>query len=120
MSESADTGLEWAPGPGAPTVVLERARLYFTPARPDPDTGEPRFEFRQIPGHDALALAFTSTTRLVEGCGEFQPWAAVSGESLMADLKAAGIKVVVIDSALDESVRWSAAGPPDASSVSNV
>ena len=57
-------------------------------------------------------LAYTDLDRLVECCGEHQPWLAVRIDALMADLRDQRLPGPVVNLPLSQDVRWGAEGPP--------
>lgn len=58
-------------------------------------------------------LAYTSLQRLVENCGQYQPWAAVDFTQLVEDVSAKALAGPVVDAPLAPAVRWTAEGPAD-------
>ena len=63
-------------------------------------------------GGVSCVLAYTDLDRLVDCCGEHQPWLAVKLDALMADLRDQQLPGPVVNLPLSPEVRWRADGPP--------
>ena len=92
-------------GPGSETVL-------YVLACPLPERdGAPAYLMHQVGGMPSV-LAYTDLSRLVDCCGEHQPWLAVKLDALMADLRDQRLPGPVVNLPLDPEVRWRADGPP--------
>jgi hypothetical protein len=63
-------------------------------------------------GGVGCVLGYSSLDSLVRCCGEHQPWLAVRLDALMRDLHDRQLAGPAIDLPLDQSIWWTADGPP--------
>ena len=86
--------------------------MVFVAARPLEAGGPPvGYEVRRL--DDGLAaMAYTSVAKLVECCGEFQPWAQLTLGTLKQDLASQAIRRVLLDTAVGADWRWTESGAP--------
>lgn len=89
---------------------MDEAILYVL-AAPLPGTRTPAYLMYEVGGVNCV-LAYTDRERLVECCGDYQPWVAVQSRALMADLRDRGLSGPAINMPLGAAVRWTAEGPP--------
>lgn len=89
---------------------MDGAVLYVL-AAPLPGTGIPGYLMHEVGGVDCV-LAYTDLERLVECCGENQPWLGVRIDALMADLRDQQLPGPVVNLPLAPAARWTAGGPP--------
>ncbi|MGI8309661.1 SAV_915 family protein [Saccharopolyspora hattusasensis] len=81
------------------------ATVYLPTERVNKGDKDVTLELRDTADGDRALLAFTSVKRLVDGCGDGQPWVAVQGEQV-ADIKSrSGADVVLWDAALPPEER---------------
>lgn len=73
--------------------------------------GDPVYLMYQIGGVGCV-FAYTDLDRLVECCGEHQPWLAVRVGALMTDLRDQQLPGPVVNLPLSPEIRWGADGPP--------
>lgn len=85
--------------------------VLFVLACPLPGGQGPAYLLHQVGGVGCV-LAYTDLDRLVECCGEHQPWLAVRIDALMADLRDQRLPGPVVNLPLSPDVRWGADGPP--------
>lgn len=85
--------------------------VLYTLAAPQPGSGDPAYLMYQVGGVSCV-LAYTDLDRLVECCGEHQPWLGIKISALMSDLRAQGLPGPVVNLPLDPAVRWTVGGPP--------
>ena len=86
--------------------------LLYVLACPLPERdGTPVYLMHQV-GGVACVLAYTDLSRLVDCCGEHQPWLAVSLDALMADLRDQQLPGPVVNLPVSPEARWRADGPP--------
>jgi hypothetical protein len=64
-------------------------------------------------GDASSVLAYSDLDRLVDCCGEYQPWAAIKVDALLSDLRDQRLAGPVVNVPLSPEVRWRADGPPD-------
>jgi hypothetical protein len=86
------------------------ATLYVL-AAPQPGPGTPAYLLYQVGGVGCV-IAYTDLTRLVECCGEHQPWLGVGIAALIADLRDQGLPGPVVNLPLNPALWWTAEGPP--------
>ena len=72
--------------------------------------GAPAYLMHQV-GGVACVLAYTDLDRLVDCCGEHQPWLAVKLDALMTDLRDQRLPGPVVNLPLSPDIRWTADGP---------
>ena len=99
MNETASSG------PG------EAAAIIYVLAAPQADAGLPGYLLHDVGGVGCV-IAYTDLARLVESCGEHQPWLGVEITALMADLREQGLPGPVVNLPLNPALWWTAAGPP--------
>jgi hypothetical protein len=92
-------------------VPDQAAAILYVLAAPQPGTGTPAYLLHEVGGVGCV-IAYTDLARLVEGCGEYQPWLGVEIPGLMADLRAQGLPGPVVNLPLNPALWWSADGPP--------
>jgi hypothetical protein len=63
-------------------------------------------------GGVGCVLAYTDLARLVECCGEYQPWLGIRIGALMADLRDQRLPGPVVNLPLSPAAWWTADGPP--------
>lgn len=83
--------------------------LYVPVSAAQPESGEQAgeigLELRQTVDGGLVLLTFTALDRLIDGCGEHQPWVVIPAERL-ADIKdATGVTGIVLDVGLPEELR---------------
>jgi hypothetical protein len=88
----------------------DEAVLYVL-AAPEPGTGAPAYLMHLVGGVGCV-LAYTDLDRLVECCGQHQPWLGIKIGALMADLRDQQLPGPVVNLPLSPAVRWTADGPP--------
>jgi hypothetical protein len=91
--------------PGQPPVVI------FVLAAPQADAGLPAYLLHDVGGVSCV-IAYTSLARLVECCGEHQPWLEIKIGALMADLRDQRLPGPAVNLPMSPAVRWTADGPP--------
>jgi len=100
-----------APAEAGPRRGPADAVLYVL-ACPLPErNGAPVYLMHQVGGVSCV-LAYTDLDRLVDCCGEHQPWLAVKLDALMADLRDQRFPGPVVNLPLSPDIRWRADGPP--------
>lgn len=102
--------------PSAPAQAGTRSgpadAFLFVLACPLPERNEaPVYLMHQV-GGVACVLAYTDLDRLVDCCGEHQPWLAVKLDALMTDLRDQRLPGPVVNLPLSPDIRWTADGPP--------
>ena len=101
-------GLTDAAGP----ADLGSEAVLYVLACPLPErNGAPAYLMHPV-GGVAFVLAYSDLDRLVDCCGEHQPWLAVELDALMADLRDQRLPGPAVNLPLDPEVRWRADGPP--------
>jgi hypothetical protein len=90
--------------------ATEEAVLYVL-AAPQPGSGVPAYLMHTVGGVGCV-LAYTDLDRLVECCGEYQPWLGVRIGPLMTDLRDQGLPGPVVNMPMSQGIRWTASGPP--------
>ena len=90
---------------GQPPVII------FVLAAPLADGGLPAYLLHEVGGVSCV-IAYTSLARLVECCGEHQPWLGVEIGDLMADLQGQRLTGPVVNVPLNPALWWTADGPP--------
>jgi hypothetical protein len=88
----------------------DEAVLYVL-AAPQPDSGAPAYLMYTVGGVGCV-LAYTDLDRLVECCGEHQPWLGIRIGALMTDLRDQRLPGPVVNLPMNPAVRWTADGPP--------
>ena len=107
----SQTGYEVLSAAPAQADTQDDALLYVL-ACPLPERdGTPVYLMHQV-GGVACVLAYTDLGRLVDCCGEHQPWLAVSLDALMADLRDQQLPGPVVNLPVSPEARWRADGPP--------
>lgn len=86
-------------GTTVPPVVYVPAHRYG-----EGDT-ETTLELRKLTDGTLVLLAYSSLDRLVESCGEFQPWVLVTAPQLEQLRPLTGFETVVLDAELPEELR---------------
>jgi len=89
----------------------QAATVLYVLAAPQPGTGVPAYLLHEVGGVGCV-IAYSDLARLVECCGEYQPWLGVEIEALMADLRAQGLPGPVANLPLNPALWWTADGPP--------
>jgi hypothetical protein len=91
--------------PATPEAIL------YVLAAPQPGSGAPAYLMHEVGGVGCV-LAYTDLERLVECCGEHQPWLGIKIGALMADLRDQRLPGPAINMPMSPAVRWTADGPP--------
>ncbi len=94
--------------------VADRAgAVLFVPCT-DRHAGEHGVQLALKPLEDGrlAMLVFTSLDLLVAGCGEQQPWVALSETQVEEAFYASSADVVAVDAGLTPEQRWGAGGEP--------
>jgi hypothetical protein len=99
-------------GQHEPEQSLPEGQILVVPAHPrregDAVTGL-AIETRLLAGGERVAMAFTSTDKLVAALGEYQPWVAVPAGKIKDLLANTGL-IVLLDPVVDaQALRWTAA-----------
>lgn len=89
----------------------EAAAIIYVLAAPQAGAGIPAYLLHDV-GAVSCVIAYTSLARLVECCGEHQPWLGVEIGALMADLRDQGLPGPVVNLPLNPALWWTADGPP--------
>lgn len=66
---------------------------------------EATFELRKLPDGRTALLAYTALDRLVDGCGEHQPWVLVPAADVAAQQSSLGYDVALLDAQLPAELR---------------
>ncbi len=93
---------------GAVTNPALPPALYLPtgPAAPESaDTASANIELRRTPDGRTALVAFTALDRLIDCCGEHQPWILVNTEHLPKIHAATPYDLIVLDSPLPEPLR---------------
>lgn len=91
--------------PTTSSVVL------YTPSTA-PDSREIRLALKPLEDGRLALLVFTSLDLLVSGCGNEQPWVAISETQLEELFHTSGADVVVVDAGLTPQQRWGEGNEP--------
>jgi len=91
--------------PGTDEAVL------YVLAAPQPGSGVPAYLIHTVGGVGCV-LAYTDLNRLVECCGEHQPWLGIRINALMADLRDQRLPGPVVNLPMSQENWWTADGPP--------
>lgn len=86
--------------------------MYVPCAAPEPGSSEVQLALKPLEDGRLGMLVFTSLDLLVRGCGEEQPWVALSEGRLEDAFHESGADVAVIDSALTPEQRWGSGNAP--------
>jgi hypothetical protein len=91
----------------APAVLGdESAMVVYVPAeRVSPGDQQVRLELRNTTSGELALLIYTSLARLVEGCGDRQPWISVPKSEVRTIAEQVGADVVLEDAALPDTER---------------
>ena len=89
---------------------IDETVLYVL-AAPQPGSGVPAYLVHEIGGVGCV-IAYTDLDRLVECCGEHQPWLGIKISALMADLRDQRLPGPVVNLPLNRALWWTADGPP--------
>jgi len=96
----------------APGRVPDQApAVLYVLAAPQPGGGPPAYLLYEVGGVGCV-IAYTNVARLVECCGEYQPWLGVEITAVMADLRDQGLPGPVVNLPLNPALWWTADGPP--------
>ncbi len=87
------------------------AAILYVLAAPQPGDGPPAYLLHEVGGVSCV-IAYTDLARLVECCGEHQPWLGVEIAALMADLRDHHLPGPVVNLPLNPALWWTATGPP--------
>lgn len=79
--------------------------VYVPTQRVRPDDTETTLELRKLDDGQLALMAYTSLDRLVDACGEFQPWALVPTPQVEQIRAMSGFDVVALDVALPLELR---------------
>ncbi|MFN2496060.1 MAG: SAV_915 family protein [Pseudonocardiaceae bacterium] len=90
--------------PGLPPMV------YLPSQRLVPGTDEAQLELRRLVDGRLAAVAYTTRERLVQGCGESQPWVLLPTQVLEECRERLGIEAVVLDAELPPELRHDEGG----------
>lgn len=85
--------------------------VLYVLACPLPGERGPAYLMHEVGGVGCV-FAYSDLDRLVECCGEHQPWLAVRIDVLMADLRDQRLPGPVVNLPLNPDIRWRADGPP--------
>jgi hypothetical protein len=85
--------------------------VLFVLAAPATGSGAPAYLMHAVGGVPCV-LAYTGLDRLVECCGQYQPWLGIRIGALMADLRDQRLPGPVVNLPLSPAVWWTADGPP--------
>jgi hypothetical protein len=86
--------------------------VLFVLACPLPGPNKEPAYLLHVIGGVGCVFAYTDLDRLVECCGEHQPWLAVQADALMTDLRDQRLPGPVVNLPLSPEGRWRADGPP--------
>jgi hypothetical protein len=89
----------------------QAAAILYVLGAPQPGAGIPAYLLHDV-GEVGCVIAYTDLARLVECCGEHQPWLGVEVAALMADLRDQGLPGPVVNLPLNSALWWTADGPP--------
>ena len=89
---------------------MDEAVLYVL-AAPQPGPGVPAYLVYKVGGVRCV-IAYTDLDRLVECCGEHQPWLGIKISALMADLRDQRLPGPVVNLPLNRTLWWTVDGPP--------
>lgn len=92
-------------------VPDQAAAILYVLAAPQPDVGPPAYLLHEVGGVGCV-IAYTDLARLVECCGEYQPWLGIEIAALMADLREQNLPGPVVNLPLNPALWWTASGPP--------
>jgi len=92
-------------------VPDQAAAILYVLAAPQPGAGPPAYLLFDVGGVGCV-IAYTDLARLVECCGEHQPWLGVEIAALMTDLRDQGLPGPVVNLPLNPALWWTASGPP--------
>jgi hypothetical protein len=92
-------------------VQGQAAAIIYALAAPQAGAGIPAYLLHDVGGVSCV-IAYTSLARLVECCGEHQPWLGVEIGALIADLREQGLPGPVVNLPLNPALWWTADGPP--------
>ena len=92
-------------------VPDQTVAILYMLAAPQPGPGTPAYLLYEVGGVNCV-IAYTDLARLVECCGEHQPWLGVEISALMADLRDQGLPGPVVNLPLNPALWWTAEGPP--------
>jgi hypothetical protein len=92
------------------TPEMDEAIL-FVLAAPQPGSGAPSYLVYKVGGVGCV-IAYTDLDRLVECCGEYQPWLGIKIGALMADLRDQHLPGPVVNLSLNRALWWTGDGPP--------
>lgn len=91
----------------------EGPRLVYVPCTaPGPDETEVQLALKPLEDGRLAMLVFTSLDSLVAGCGEEQPWVALSETQLEDMFQDSGAEVVAVDAELTPGQRWGVENVP--------
>ena len=79
--------------------------LYLPTGPVDPEAEGASIELRRTPDGRTALVAFTALDRLIDCCGDHQPWVLVNTEHLGLVHSANPYDVIVLDSPLPEDLR---------------
>jgi hypothetical protein len=94
-----------------PGRVPDEAAILYVLAAPQPGAGAPAYLLHEVGGVSCV-IAYTDLARLVECCGEYQPWLGIEIAALMLDLREQGLPGPVVNLPLNPALWWTADGPP--------
>jgi len=95
----------------APAVLGdEHAELFLPTGRTVPADQEVQLELRYTTEGALALVTFTSLERLVEGCGDQQPWISVPGAEVEQLAAQVGAQVILQDVPLPEDQRQDSNG----------
>jgi hypothetical protein len=89
----------------------QAAAILYVLAAPQPGTGTPAYLLHDVGGVSCV-IAYTDLPRLVECCGEYQPWLGIRIDAVMADISERGLPGPVVNLPLNPGLWWTADGPP--------
>ena len=89
----------------------QAAAILYVLAAPQPGAGPPAYLLHEV-GTVGCVIAYTDLARLVECCGEYQPWLGIEIAALMTDLRDQSLPGPVVNLPLTPALWWTASGPP--------
>lgn len=102
-----DSAVQSATEPGEPRPSLPPF-LYLPCESPRPENGHLTVDLRRTHDGQVALLAYTALDRLVDACGQHQPWAVVPAERLTDVDRVTPFDLVLLDVVLPESDRRTA------------
>lgn len=91
--------------------------VVYLPADRVPYDDTATLELRRLCDGQTALLAYTSLDRLIEACGEFQPWVLLPAAMIEEQRQCIGYDVIVVDAVLPDGIRR---GPETSDQVEEV